>query len=133
MESMQSRTDVTDHLSAAKMISPAQHAVLDYGVAATFFGLAGRYRGRHNAAAGLALVNGAMVLGMSLFTDYPGGVWRRISFKTHRTLDLVQAALTGFGPVVLGFANAPDARPFYAQAVSELGVVAMTDWNATTT
>jgi hypothetical protein len=120
---------VTDHLPVVPLINPAQHAVLDYGVATTFFSLAMRYRERHSAAAGLALANGAMVLGMSLLTKYPGGVWPRISFKTHGALDLVQAALTGFGPLLLGFGNDPEARTFYAQAVSELGVVATTDWN----
>jgi hypothetical protein len=40
-------------------ISPARHAVLDYGVAATFFALAYRYRRRNRAASALALTNGA--------------------------------------------------------------------------
>src|SRR4051794_195077 len=88
---------------STKVISPTQHAVLDYSVAATFFGLGLKYRGENNAAAALAFINGGMVLGLSLFTDYPGGVWRRISFKTHGMLDGVQAALAGLGPVLFGF------------------------------
>ena len=44
-------------------------------------------------AAALAYLNGAMVLGLSLMTDYPGGVFRTISFKRHRTGDIIQAAL----------------------------------------
>jgi len=116
--------------SPMKRISPAQHAVLDYGVAATFFMLGFRYRRRNKAAAVLAFINGGMVLGMSMLTDYPGGIWRRISFKTHRTLDAVQAGLTAFGPVALGFGNAPEAKTFYSQATSEVGVIAMTDWDA---
>jgi hypothetical protein len=119
----------TDQLRPTNTISPAQHAILDYSVATTFFTLGAHYKGRNNAAATLAFINGAMVLGMSLFTDYPGGVWRRISFKTHRTLDGVQAAMTALGPLVLGFANTPEAKTFYAQATSEVGVIAMTDWN----
>jgi hypothetical protein len=111
-------------------IDPSTHALLDYGVAATFFGLALRYRARNPAAAALAFANGAMVLGMSLCTDYPGGVWRRIPFQTHGTLDVVQGALAGLGPMLLGFADAPEARTFYAQAVSEAGVIAATDWDA---
>jgi hypothetical protein len=124
---------LTDLLPVGRKISPAQHAVLDYSVAAMFFGLARRYRDRHTEAAALALMNGVMVLGMSLLTDYPGGVWREFSFKTHRTLDLVQAALTGLGPLALGFGSSPEARTFYSQAVSELGVVAATDWDAPVT
>lgn len=113
------------------MISPTQHAVLDYSVASFFLSLGMRYRGENDRASTLAFINGAMVLGMSLLTDYPGGVWRVLSFKTHRALDVVQAALTGFGPLVLGFGGAPEARTFYGQAASEIGVVAMTDWDKT--
>ena len=121
---------ITDQIAVSNTISPAQHAVLDYGVAATFFALGMRYRNRNRAASTLAFANGGMVLGMSLLTDYPGGVWPTISFKTHGTMDLVQAALAGFGPLPFGFADEPEAKTFYAQAASELGVVANTDWNA---
>jgi hypothetical protein len=121
---------VTDRISLSRTISPAQHAVLDYGVAAMFLTVANQYRGRNDAAAALAFINGVMVLGMSMFTDYPGGIWRRISFRTHGVLDLVQAALTGVGPALLGFASPPEAPTFYAQAASELGVVMTTDWNS---
>src|SRR4051794_3311618 len=107
-----------------KTISPAHHALLDYGVAATFFSMGFRYKGRNNAASALAFINGGMVLGMSLMTDYPGGVWKRISFKTHGMLDVVQAALAGVGPMAFGFAGTPEAKTFYAQATSEIGVIA---------
>lgn len=121
---------ITDQIAVSKTISPAQHAVLDYGVAATFFALGMRYRNRNRAASTLAFANGGMVLGMSMLTNYPGGVWPTISFKTHGTMDLVQAALAGFGPLLFGFADEPEAKTFYAQAASELGVVANTDWGA---
>ena len=116
-----------------KMIDPARHAVLDYGVAATFFALGARMIGRHRPAATLAFINGAMVLGMSLMTDYPGGVWRKISFPMHGALDIVQAAVAGLGPLAMGFAADPEARAFYGQALSEVGVVAATDWHAQAT
>src|ERR1043166_3160562 len=72
------------------VISPAQHAVLDYGVAATFFALGAMFAPRHRRAAGLAFLNGAMVLGMSLLTDYPGGIYRALSFRGHRTGERLQ-------------------------------------------
>src|SRR3954464_4620921 len=112
------------------VISPAQHAVLDYGVAATFLSLGFALARTHRPAATLAFLNGAMVLGMSMLTNYPGGLVRRLSFKTHRTGDIVQAALAGVGPALFGFAADPEARYFYGQAVSEAGVIAATDWNA---
>lgn len=117
---------------AGTLITPAQHAVLDYGVTATFFGLAATLAKSHPRASMLAALNGAMVLGMSLMTDYPGGLFRKISFKGHRTGDIVQAALAGLGPVLFGFARDPEAKYFYGQALSEAGVIATTDWNGDT-
>jgi hypothetical protein len=111
-------------------ISPAQHAVLDYSVAATFFALGFSVFSRHRPAAALAFANGAMIVAMSMLTDYPGGVFPTISFRAHRTGDIAQAVLAGLGPALFGFANDPEARYFYGQAASEAGVIAATDWNA---
>jgi len=121
--------DINEMIPVPKTISPAKHAMLDYGVAATFLSMGFRFKGRNNAAAALAFINGGMVLGMSMATDYPGGVWKKISFQTHGVLDIVQAALAGFGPLLFGFAVSGDAKPFYAQAASEVGVIAATDWD----
>jgi hypothetical protein len=111
-------------------ISPAQHAVLDYTVAATFFGVGWALRRRNPAAARLAFANAGMIVAMSMLTDYPGGVFRSLSFRGHRTGDIVQAVVAGAGPVLLGFSTRPEANYFYAQALSEAGVIAATDWNA---
>jgi hypothetical protein len=81
----------------SKMISPAQHAVLDYGVAATFLAVGLSLMSRHRAASVLALLNGGMVLGMSMLTKYPGGVFPRLSFKAHRTGDFIQGIFAGRG------------------------------------
>jgi hypothetical protein len=121
--------EMTNELT--KTISPGQHAVLDYGVAAAFLAYGFKVRSRNRAASTLAFINGAAVLGMSLMTDYPGGVFRTLSFRTHRTGDIAQAALAGIGPVLLGFGNEPEAKYFYGQAASEVGVIAATDWDAT--
>jgi hypothetical protein len=123
-------TNLTQSKELTKMISPAQHAVLDYGVAATFLGLGFSMLSRHRRAAALAFVNGAMVLGMSLLTNYPGGIFRILSFRAHRTGDIGQAALAGLGPILFGFGNDPEAKYFYGQAASEVGVIAATDWDA---
>ena len=120
----------TPSVAQARPISPAQHAVLDYGVAATFFTMGAMFGHRHRAAATLALINGAMVLGMSLLTNYPGGVVRMLSFRGHRTGDMIQAGLAGIGPLLFGFADTPEAKYFYGQALSEAGVIAATDWDA---
>jgi hypothetical protein len=112
------------------VIPPAAHAVLDYGVAGTFIVTGAAMLSRNRSAAALALLNGMMVLGLALFTDYPGGVFRKISFRVgHRTGDAIQAALAGLGPVLFGFGRDAEARFFYGQAASEVGVIGMTDWD----
>lgn len=112
------------------MISPAQHAVLDYAVAGSFLAMGVWLMSRHRPAAQLAFANGAMVLGLSILTDYPGGVYRRLSFnRAHRTGDIIQAALASLGPLLFGFARDREAQFFYSQAMSEVGVIATTDWN----
>jgi hypothetical protein len=112
-------------------ISPSTHAVLDYAVAATFFCAGAWLMGRNRKAANLAFLNGAVVAGMSMLTDYPGGLWRVLPFRGHRIGDIAQAGLAGFGPALFGFAGDPEATFFYGQAASEVGVIAATDWNAT--
>lgn len=114
----------------SKVISPAQHAVLDYSVAATFLTLGYSLMSRHRPAAVLALLNGGMVLGMSMLTRYPGGVFPKLSFKTHRTGDIAQAVFASLGPMLFGFGDDPEAKYFYGQAASEVGVIAATDWDA---
>jgi hypothetical protein len=123
--------DQLDIANVPKVIGPAQHAALDYGVTATFLLMGARYMSTHKRAATLAFINAGMVLGVSLMTDYPGGVWKKISVPMHGAMDMVQAAVAGFGPVVMGFAGDPEAKTFYGQALSEVGVVAATDWHAT--
>jgi hypothetical protein len=127
---MTTNTRIADVKESTRVISPAQHAILDYGVAATFLAFGFSVLRRNRPAAALAFVNGAMVLGMSLLTDYPGGVFRTLSFRAHRTGDIAQAVLAGFGPVLFGFGNDPEAKYFYGQALSEAGVIAATDWDA---
>jgi hypothetical protein len=129
-EGMTAETPVPMSVRFPSTISPAQHAVLDYGVVATYFSLGFKLLNQNRAAATLAFLNAGMVLGMSVMTDYPGGLFRTLSFRAHRTGDILQAGLAALGPVLLGFAGEPEAKYFYGQAVSEVGVIAATDWDA---
>jgi hypothetical protein len=113
-----------------KFIDARAHAVLDYLTAGTFFALGFAMLGRHSRAAGLAFANGASVLAVSLMTDYPGGLFRTLSFKTHRTMDIIQAGMSAAGPALLGFAGDPEAQAFHGQALLEGGVIAATNWDA---
>lgn len=111
-----------------KIIDPRTHAALDFFTAAAFFIAGGLFWGRNPRAATSAVINGKMVLGMSLLTDYDGDHRRPISFPTHGKLDVVQAGLAATLPMILGFGHEPGALFFRMQAMNELMVVALTDW-----
>lgn len=124
--------DVTDlTASVPKVIDPSAHAIADYLTAGTFIALGFGLLNRNRRAAGLAFGNGIAVLGLSLMTDYPGGVFRTVSFKTHGAIDALQAGMTAMGPAVLGFSGTPEAKMFHALAAVEAAVVAATDWDGT--
>jgi len=113
-----------------KVIDARRHAVLDYATVGTFFAAGVALRGRNPTASTFAFVNGIAVLGASMMTDYPGGIWRVFSFKTHGMIDVMQAAMTAVGPAMLGFAGEPEAQFFHGQAALEAGIVATTDFAA---
>ena len=124
-------SDLTDMTSSVpKVIDPSTHAILDYATAGTFIAMGFGLMKRNRSAANLAFANGIAVLGLAMMTDYPGGVFRTISFKTHGAIDAVQAGLSALGPMMLGFADRPEAQMFHAQAAVEAAVVAATDWDA---
>ena len=114
-----------------KYISPRVHRWLDVAVTGYFIGIgiwfAVRGKGR---AATAAFVNGGMVAGVSALTDYDGDGRKPISFKMHGTLDAVQATTAALAPTLHGFAGKPEAKYFWGQAGNEVGVIAITDWDA---
>jgi hypothetical protein len=113
-----------------KVFDPKTHAVLDYLTTGAFLVMGASFWGRHKRATAVALINGVMVLGVSLLTDYDGDGKRPISFQTHGQLDLVQALLAGGLPTLLGFGNSWAAVPFRVQAANELLVVSVTDFQS---
>lgn len=113
-----------------RVIDQKTHAVLDYATTAYFAGLAAYFWGKNRRAAVVAIINAAEVLGLSLFTDYPGGVFKKIPFETHGKVDLVQAASAAGLPWLMGFGHKSEALPFHLQALNEVGVVDLTDWES---
>ncbi len=110
-----------------KIVDPKTHAVLDYLTISAFMLLGSVFWKRKKRAAALALANGFMVLGVSMFTDYPGSLRRAIRFVDHGKLDCAQAALAAIGPTLLGFGGGA-AVPFRLQAMNEAMVIGITDW-----
>lgn len=112
-----------------KLVDPRTHAALDYLTISAFFVMASAFWGRNHRAAATALVNGGMVLGATLLTDYDGDGKRPISLRTHGKLDIMQMLAAAGMPSLLGFGNEPAALPFRLQALNEAMVVGITDWD----
>ena len=113
-----------------KVVDRPTHAALDYLTTGAFLMLAGLAWDRSKRSSVCAMINGFMVLGVSMFTDYPGSIRRLISFRTHRNLDMVQAAMAASMPTLVGFSDTPDAWLFRAQAANEAMVIGITDWDS---
>jgi hypothetical protein len=113
-----------------KLIDGNTHALLDALTVSGFFMLAGLFWGAHKRAAATALVNGIAVMGVSMFTDYPGGQRGPVSFIDHGKADIMQAGMAAGMPALLGFGSEAAAAPFRMQAIVESLVIGMTDWEA---
>jgi hypothetical protein len=115
-------------LPLPKAIDPRTHAALDYLTTSAFLIMGSYFLNRNRRAAFTALLNGFMVLGISMLTDYDGDGRRPISFETHGEMDVVQAAMAFSLPTLLGFGGKAAARPFRIQALNELMVIGLTDF-----
>lgn len=113
---------------APRVIDRRTHAVLDYLTVGYFMILAGYFWDSNKRAAATALINGGAVLGVSMFTDYPGALARKIPFETHGKIDMMQAGMAAGLPLLLGFASDSAALPFKLQAGNEAVVIMATDW-----
>jgi hypothetical protein len=125
---LQKLLDQIQRLPVSQDICPKSHAILDYLTASYFLLLGSAFWNRNRRAAASAVINGCMVLGVSLLTDYDGDGKRPISFETHGQLDVAQALTAAGLPVLLGFSNKAAALPFQIQAVNEVLVLGKTDF-----
>ncbi|MBV9342893.1 MAG: hypothetical protein JO159_18665 [Acidobacteria bacterium] len=98
-----------------KAISPKAHAIFDYLTAGSFFMSAAWFWGRSKRAAIASLISGGAELAVSLLTDYPGGVKKVISFRTHREIDFGLGAMTATMPEFLAFKDEDERKFFLAQ------------------
>jgi hypothetical protein len=108
-----------------RIISPKTHAAMDYITVGAFLMGAGFFWERSKRAALGALICAGAELAVSLLTDYPGGVKKVISFRTHREIDFGLAAMTATMPEFLAFKDDSERKFFLAQgmlitAISEL-------------
>lgn len=116
-----------------KPINSKQHSILDYVTIGGFFLASGLMWKKNLRGAIASLVNGAFVLSYTLLTDFEGNGEKPVSFYTHGKLDAIQAAIAAATPSALGFVtrNPKASWFFHGQAMNEVLVIRMTDWEAT--
>jgi hypothetical protein len=111
-----------------KLANPLAHGVLDHGLALTFL-LAPALFGFGETPTRLSYVIGFAHFGASLFTRYPLGAIRLLSFPAHGMLESLMAAGWILAPWLFGFADYPAARNFFVAAgIALLAVAAVTDY-----
>jgi hypothetical protein len=108
-----------------RMISPRAHAIVDYITTGSLMMSAGFFWRQNKRASLAALIAAGSQLALDLLTDYPGGVKKVISFRTHSEIDLGLAAMMASMPEFLAFNNDHGRKLFLAQgalitAVNEL-------------
>ena len=80
----------------------------------------------------MRVVGGIGLIGYSLLTDYPYGVFRALPFRAHLVVDLTAAAAFIAAPFVFGWQGVTAAY-YFVMAAGVLAVVGLTDPNADTT
>jgi hypothetical protein len=111
-----------------KVINPTAHAIVDYAMAASFFGMAAFFWRRNKRAAVSALICGAAETVTALCTDYPGGVVDEISFETHGAIDFGLSGMVASLPDMLRFSDEPESRFFRIQGLALAAVAGLTDF-----
>lgn len=98
-----------------RVVTPRMHRVFDCISVGVFLGSAAWFWGRNRRAALGSLICGATELTVMLLTDYPGGVKKVISFRTHREMDYALAAMAATMPESLAFKGKNEAKLFRLQ------------------
>ena len=98
-----------------RMITPKAHAMIDYASVGLFLGTTAWFWRRNRRAAMASLICGGAELVVMLLTDYPGGVTKFISFRTHREMDYGLAAIVATMPESLAFEDRDGTKFFRVQ------------------
>ena len=93
-----------------KILSPTQHGYLDY-LTVVIFLLAPSLIGLTGLAGTIAYLLAAIHLAMTLVTDFPLGVIKKLSFSIHGWVERIVGPALVFLPFVFGFDGA--AKVFY--------------------
>ncbi|MFB3915316.1 MAG: hypothetical protein ACE14M_01195 [Terriglobales bacterium] len=111
-----------------KVISPKVHAIIDYAVAGSFL-LAGALAWKRDKKSAISsFIVGGAGMGIAMTTDYPGGVWKLLSFPTHGKIDVGFAGMISSMPNLFGFDNAAGSWFFRSQGMAMAAVTGLTDF-----
>jgi hypothetical protein len=111
-----------------KVIGPKTHAIIDYGMAASFFIVGGLLWKKSKRAAISSFICGGSELTTAMLTDYPGGIAKAISFPTHGRIDAGFAGVIASMPNLMGFSDRPYANFFRGQGLGMAAVTGLTDF-----
>lgn len=116
-------------MSLVKLLPAWLHAIADYAVGGLAIVVA-LIAGNSAAATATGVVVGAVVLAVSMLTQYPLGVVKVLPFRVHSLGDYAAAALLVGAPFALGFADTqPGLSAFYiASGLAVLAVSLITNY-----
>lgn|SRR5215467_1929382 len=114
-----------------KIMGAKTHAVIDYAMAVSFFGMAAFFWRRNKRAAVSSLVCGAAETITTVCTDYPGGLFKEINLETHGSIDFGLSGLVASLPDVLRFSHEPESRFFRMQGLALAAIAGLTDFTGT--
>ncbi|HZR55862.1 MAG TPA: hypothetical protein VFA74_03240 [Terriglobales bacterium] len=112
-----------------RLVSAKTHGIIDYIHASTNFVAAAIFRGTDKRGSNAALALGVSVLANALMTDYPLGVFRVYSFKTHGILDYGVAAASAAFPTLLGIKSSSQRKYFHMQGAGETLIAGVSDYS----
>lgn len=111
-----------------KAIHPRSYSVIDY-VALAGTAVAAAYLVRRNRrAAGGAIVTAAAQGVSTLITDFPGGLFKILSFRMHCRLALGIATMVAAMPKLMEFEDSPEARYFRLYSLAAIALVGLTEF-----
>ena len=111
-----------------QVIGPKTHAIIDYGMAASFIVTGALLWKKSKRAAIASWICGGNELTTALLTDYPGGVAKVINFPTHGKIDAGFAGVVASMPNLMGFSDRGVSSLFRAQGLAMAAVTGLTDF-----
>ncbi|HET9695334.1 MAG TPA: hypothetical protein VFP40_00625 [Terriglobales bacterium] len=112
-----------------KVISPKQHAIADYITLGGLALMGALFWKRHKRAAIGAIICAGAEATNTMLTDFPGGVAKVISFRTHGKIDMGLAAICSAIPNFFGFDEDAEAKFFRVMGLNITAVGALTDFS----